>query len=88
MYAEAATRPVFGPAMGRNEGHAKSSAGEECRIECQACEDLTKSQGLAQARKVLKVCGMRRVHKQGRQGEQWRAPQITHPLEEEFLVHP
>ena len=48
MYAEAATRPVFGPAMGRNEGHAKSSAGEECRIECQACEDVTKIFGLAQ----------------------------------------
>ena len=53
MYAEAATRPVFGPAMGRNEGHAKSSAGEECRIECQACEDvrhvrITKNFGLAQ----------------------------------------
>ena len=88
MYAEAATRPVFGPAMGRNEGHAKSSAGEECRIECQACEDLTKILVWRKARKVLKVCGMKNVDKQGRQGEQWRAPQITHPLEEEYLVHP
>ena len=48
MYAEAATRPVFGPAMGRNEGHAKSSAGEECMIECQACEDVNHLAALAQ----------------------------------------